>query len=170
MVLNTRAISPRWPTDEPRCQVDEILLVMSRDRGHSGRQDPPPMTLTCVRSIAKQVNQRTDDRSLLLRAKPMETLPRVTVEPKNNMVVRLQGFNPPSLVTTSESTNVLQPFESWTESDMDNYVAGQELREAGVATASSIPRSIPSKRDRQFIFDARTESDGQKTANDIEVV
>ena len=87
------------------------------------------MIVKRVKSIAKQVNQRTDDRSLLLHAKPMETLPRVTAEPKNNMVVRLQGFKSTSLVTTSENTNVsaditLQPFESWTESDMDNYVAG----------------------------------------------
>ena len=50
----------------------------------------PHMTTKSVRSIVKQEDNKRDDRSRLLKAKPCDILPAVQLTPKSNLVCRWQ--------------------------------------------------------------------------------
>ena len=96
---------------------------------------------------------------------------------KSYQISRITFYSARTVTTLSTGTSgniftdfMFQPFGSWTESSNVQYVGGRELRESQVVSAQGCRGRItyyPSKRDRQFVFDARTGNQGNYTANDL---
>ena len=64
----------------------------------------PPMNVKRVRSIVKQKDNIQDDCSRLLKSRICDVLPRITLLPKNTMVVRAQLRKPLQFYTGTVGT------------------------------------------------------------------